>query len=101
MVTGAQDCRQLVTIARQPCNNFETTNFIYRTKTIKRDTVRTLDVPSISERMVAPVALPATTIIHTPMGTKALGHVYRQVCREYFGRLPGRCVSDGLHLTIT
>jgi hypothetical protein len=30
-----------VTIARQPCDNFETTNFIYRTKAVKRDTWRT------------------------------------------------------------
>jgi hypothetical protein len=32
--------------------------------------------------MVAPVALPATTIIDTPKKMKAFGHVYRQVCRK-------------------
>lgn len=71
-----------MTVARQPCNNFETTNFIYRIKPVKRDTWRTLDASSIPEKMVAPVALPATTTIDIPKKMKAFGHVYRLVCRE-------------------
>jgi hypothetical protein len=68
-------CVSLATILKQE-------NPLAGQEVVKRNTWRTLDVPSIPERMVAPVALPATTITDTPKKMKALGHVYRQVCRE-------------------